>query len=714
MILFYNRARNFISFLLSFGLSFISFILFDFYIFAQNKVLKMSDAITYVQNHSQSFKDKSDSRIKKKMELSQAIDAVNETRKKESTVRFSLLFNIKLPEKHALPKEIDLLMKVPKIESEIKILTKELEQIKLSEQEKAQNYFITIYEYDQKSKLLQQSLDELNGKLQKLNQQLTLGRASQKDISSLKEQIKMKETQLTECLNNFEIYKQKLSDIIGFDVSNEYIFPNPLKIFEVDRSYLDKLIQYSLNNDFNVFKARNDELVARRKVDEIYGIYGKKWGNIVKSIENDVKSNDKVDLDVLLDKYQDLLTKIDQPWVGNYTINLLLFKINIPKEWFKKEYDGNRYFDDEKYAIIVAIKEREEAIKATQAAEKELRNNIKDEFENLKNLWKAYSASSISLELAQHEYDRLILANKLGQASYDEVDESKSNLSNNQMSNFESLISYNKQLSSFNKTTCGAIDSLMENKDLFLKSIQTGNSVSEVEELLNDSLSNNDILEDEQNAIIYYINNAIDQRKSIFGLQVMKGYPNNITHYELLSPERTLIAKKMEIDKTISILPIEYKGSTNFFVRLYDGDKFIDEATFNAVILKGKLNLNQNATKSEAQISQDQFNIQSTQLAPLESVIGMYEINNKGNIVRNLKINIPQSKEIAYYKIIDLSGNQIGSKNKFYKISQPFSYLGFVFNNLSKLKVNLFDANYNLKCTANFNESKNELYINNN
>ncbi len=56
----------------------------------------------------------------------QAVEGLRDIRKKESTVRFSLLFSISFPEKHAMPKEIELIMKIPKIDHEIDILNHKL------------------------------------------------------------------------------------------------------------------------------------------------------------------------------------------------------------------------------------------------------------------------------------------------------------------------------------------------------------------------------------------------------------------------------------------------------------------------------------------------------------------------------------------------------------------------------------------------------------
>ena len=78
-------------------------------------------------------------------------------------------------------------------------------------------------------------------------------------------------------------------------------------------------------------------------------------------------------------------------------------------------------------------------------------------------------------------------------------------------------------------------------------------------------------------------------------------YKDVITHYEILTPEKVTVANKTEIGKDVSILPIEYKGTSDLLVRLYNNDDFIDEATFDAMYSRGKLQIKKVAEKSVVQ-----------------------------------------------------------------------------------------------------------------
>ena len=663
----------------------------QFEVYAE-KMLTVNDAVNYAHKASSDYRNQKNSLATKRIQLTQAREAIKDARKKESTVRFSLLFNIKFPEKHAMPKEIELIMKVPKIEVEIKNINKSLEDIKLSDQNKTESNFLKVYEYIQKSQLAQSDLDVMNNRLSRMKMQLNIGKAKQTDVTDLENAIKAKESLLAGYKKNLESSKEQLSELVGFDVSKNYIFKNPLQKVDIDRRYLNDIINYTLNNDVSLFQAQNSEALARRNVDEIYQIYGNKWGKIVKNIESDVRSNSDLDFNQFLDKYNKLLNDIDKPWNGNYTINLLFFKIKIPKEWFKGEYDGQRYFEDEKYALFVAIKEKEDAINQTKSIKKELTSNIKNDYELLKDLWRNYEKSVESTKQNKIKYERVFMKNKIGQADFGEVEAEKSNYESAQATEFDDLIAYNQQLIAFNKLTCGSVDALRKNVDIFLESVASGDSMAETEELMEDN-----------NSIIYYINNVVAQKRVTFGLHVPLKYKDVITHYEILTPEKVTVANKTEIGKDVSILPIEYKGTSDLFVRLYNNDDFIDDATFDAMYSRGKLQIKKVAEKSVVQEDN----------APSQKTLGTYDIIEvAGNYVKKIRFNIAKTSGVSFYKIVDNSQGEIGEKNKFYAITDAFSYLGFALNDLSQVKINLYDANNNLKFIANFDTLKKEIVVN--
>ena len=102
---------------------------------------------------------------------------------------------------------------------------------------------------------------------------------------------------------------------------------------------------------FGLYEAQKKQEYAEQRVSEILGIYEGKYSKYITDIKKYLKKQEgkTIDYEEFIQLYNDTLTQIDSPWYGSYVINLIFFKIQIPKEWFKGEYSGTRYLEDQKY-----------------------------------------------------------------------------------------------------------------------------------------------------------------------------------------------------------------------------------------------------------------------------------------------------------------------------------------------------------------------------
>ena len=122
----------------------------SFVVYGKQRNFTVDDIITMAIENSEGAQSATIEKIKKEIELQQAKDAIKDIRKNESTIRFSLLFNIKFPEKHGMPKEIELVTKVPQIQTEIAILKEQIwyEQLNSSLQAQLAFYDVLQLEYE--------------------------------------------------------------------------------------------------------------------------------------------------------------------------------------------------------------------------------------------------------------------------------------------------------------------------------------------------------------------------------------------------------------------------------------------------------------------------------------------------------------------------------------------------------------------------------------
>ena len=70
----------------------------------EENMLTLQDIRTLAIENSTGLQNTKIDLVKKQIELRQAKEGIADIIKKESTIRFSLLFNIKFPEKHGMPK----------------------------------------------------------------------------------------------------------------------------------------------------------------------------------------------------------------------------------------------------------------------------------------------------------------------------------------------------------------------------------------------------------------------------------------------------------------------------------------------------------------------------------------------------------------------------------------------------------------------------------
>lgn len=312
-----------------------------------------------------------------------AQESIANVRKKESTIRFSLLFNIKWPEKHGLPKELDLITKIPKIDAETTLLKEEAKNRQREVEEKVEKCLIKSYCLQEAIDTAKKNKELLEKDILKLESGILTGAATSEDLEASKKSYEEAKENLMLLYQDFEKSTCKLSDMIGIDVSQGYSFENPLTTLTIPREKLKDMVDYAMNNRYDVFQAESTKKLACRKVDEIFAICKDQHGSKANQLEQEVRSTGSIDYDNFLKKYENYLTNIDEPWSGAYKIWLLFFVIKIPKEWFKGEYSGTRYLEDEKYALPEALLERDDARRQENILKNSVKESLQDEYESI-------------------------------------------------------------------------------------------------------------------------------------------------------------------------------------------------------------------------------------------------------------------------------------------------------------------------------------------
>ncbi len=543
------------------------------------KVFTLEQAAALTLKNSDKLRGITVSKVKKQIQLKQAYSAIADTRRRESTVRFSLLFNIKFPEKHAMPKEIELLTKVPDIQSEIKLLNMEYNDAVLSETADCeQQYYTTVFKaYDVGfcENMLAQARKGFN--TIKLN--YAKGEAKKSDIEYMQKQVSDAEAALQKAKNSYESAKKKLSYITGADVTKGYVFKCSLPYVNLKTSDLAKIQNYAEKNDYSYQKALEQKNAADSRTQTVKSVYSGRYGSDASNVMSYINScrarGEQIDYDVFINKYNQFLDKIEQPWRGSYTINLIFFKIHIPKEWFKGTYSGERYLEDERYSLFISLTELDEAEQQRKSALNTLKKSLDDGFDALIESEAAYANAKKYLSKMEQDYSEALKDNMMGLVEYTELYDKKIAIMEQQKSIYEMQTEYAKSISSYNRQSAD-----------YISKIVLG---SENPALVNyeDGISAGDITD--SNTPSWFVNVKGSDYKCEFGVKIPESY--DVTHYELYADGGVKIGKITEIGKTMTGISTIYSDTSLLTLKFYNEGSLKYTAVFDGMQYSGTLDM---------------------------------------------------------------------------------------------------------------------------
>ncbi len=624
--------------------------LFQTFCFASPRSISINDVRNYANENCSEAKDVILDRITKEIELKQAKDAIKDIRKKESTVKFSLLFNIELPSKHGMPKEIELIMKVPKIQNEITVLQKQENYERLKNKQKAESAFYDVLLENYNTNYATDRIADSSVTLKDITRKYQTGDGKKEDVDYVQNQIDGFKTKQKSSILNLNNKKKSLGNIINLDVTAGYDFQEYFPETNITRDMLPQIIEYSKQNDFELFKKTQARKLAEKNAYEILQIYKSKYSKYIGDIESYINSHKDTEIDYedFIKKYNYTLYQIDSPWYGSYVINLLFFKIYIPKEWFKWDYSGTRYMEDQKYALFVALAEKDKAVKAEKDAITSLENSIYDAYNNLKQMESSYKSVSEEMEKIKTDYEQKKQKNKMGLLSFSSLESVKDSFYEKQSSAYEMKMSYAKALSSFNLTTSGYIDKLLSGGSFSSSELESGTTFAD--------------------KATWYIKNPLTEYNFEFGVNIPEEY--GVNYYQLFYDNQP-IGDMTATDKPIIHSPLTYNDTSLLEVRLYKDGKLKYTASFDAGQYDGELDVKAVSDNSTAGSS---------------DVFAKYTITDLDSLRKEFKVS-DVNAEYTDFEVF--SGDvSIGKASK----NNSIATLGLYFSDLEKLKIVFYNG----------------------
>lgn len=539
-------------------------------VMAADRILTLEEIRTLAIENSAGVQNTKIDLVKKQIELRQAKEGIADTIKKESTIRFSLLFNIKFPEKHGMPKEIELLTKVPEIENDITILNEKKKGEALKSQTAAEQAYYDVLLAQHKEEAIVKQLEQMEQSQYVMDKQVKLAKAKRSDLEYIQDNIISLQKEREQNIISQNEKQLKLAALLGKDDFLGCTVSEQIQQTYFDRQQLQQILNYALENDFELYQKRQNRILAEKETDVVMGIYKNVYSKYMAEVESYIKSheNTKIDYEQFIARYQNTLDNIDSPWYGSYVINLIFFKIYIPKEWFKGEYSGTRYMEDEKYQLFLTLVERDKAIEEEKQAQKQLEQTIQTAYTTLKTMQS--SIQQMEQNLAQNEirYNKSLEDNKKGIVSFTELESARQSLFQQQEALYETKIDYAKSLSTFNSQTAGYVN-------YFLGIAQSNQEEYEMGQSVMDTAT-------------WHIKNNITDYNFMFSVVVPEEY--GVDSYQLYY-EDVAVGEKTPISETLTHLSVTYGDTTILTVNFYKGNQLKYTAEIEGLYYDGTLNM---------------------------------------------------------------------------------------------------------------------------
>lgn len=600
----------------------------------------------------------------KKVQLTQAVKTIAMKQKNMRTFRWSPLLSFKFPTKPDLAEAFEFEFKPKSIQYEIDVINHQITDQKFVIYQQVNSVYLDIVMLEQEIDLNQKRLDATEKSMEKSKLKLLIGQATQEDIDTMNAKCNSLTAKISSASRNLVSKKKRLATLTGNDnVLNSYSFENPLVEAEMSRSeVLSKLIQYTLDNDQSYYEAKIAQQSAYVQLTTNYDLMSEQYGgkmSIIRSYYNQALNGEKINAKAFKQAYKEFLEKIDEPWNGYRRI--IFFK--FPKVWFKGAIDGERYVEDEPYALYESALEYQDARLEAEGIKEDITAQVEEYFDNYISVRNSYKDSVEQVELAKRQLDRDLLLNKLGTMTYDEYTSSLDNYETLQSEMTDNMKTYSSTLYEFDRLTCGAISEYMAKGGLNLNVAEGGESV---------------IIEENVEGSYYYIEQIIQNEEFRLRVQLAEELDGQITDFELWCDD-IQIGERTSIDKTLRHLALAIKNVEVVKLRFYNDGEYVDDCEIDPGTLSGKLTITTG------------YQVQQTD----SMEIGTYTCH-RNDTTGFMEITLsPEAQENICYYLIRTEGGKYLITEEPMTVATVFKYLSVLETDLANVTIEFFDASKN-------------------
>lgn len=541
---------------------------------SSERSLSLEQAQALALANSKSYKKIQTKISLQKVKYADAVKSIALKQKNMKTFRWSPLLSFKFPEWPDLADSYEWQYKPVQIQCQLTTLWHELTDMKYEITEKVSNLYVQAYISQEKTAFAVRRKETLEQTLERNRVLLQTGKALQADIDKMEQTVKKLDSDLSQRQRELANAKKKLTELVSLDVTYGYRLENPMVTSGIERSALQSLKEYTLENDQGYYEAKMNTRLGLISLelneDLMNSHYGSKM-NLIRTYINQAKQGQEIDGDAFKAAYDSFLETIEKPWSGSKKI---LF-IKIPKEWFKGSLDGARYIEDDPYVLYTAaveyadLKNEEESIKA------ELETNISDSFEAAVTAQNVYQSLKEDTDRQKKAVEKAELLNRLGNLSNKELSAEQESYEALQMDTLDALAASSELIYSFDRLTCGGITKYREGELTGAEAASGGDGF---------------LTGEPAGEAAYYIRTKAEDNLFLFGIIIPDDYGLDVTGFELWV-NGTRIGERTAADSELKHLTLTLDGIDQAVVRLSSGDDLLAECGVDPMVSSGKLDI---------------------------------------------------------------------------------------------------------------------------
>ncbi len=645
-----------------------------------DQTMTLQTARALALQNSSKYESAEDTVNSKEAARESAIKSLKAKKKNMSTFRWTPLLNFKFPQKANFAQESEFQFKPIALQAEVWKAEHKKQDVVFDVNNSVNQLFTSIVTLQENISFNEKRVAALEEGLGRNKAKLKLGEANQSDIDRMQKKLDTTNDTIASDRRSLEADLKKLSKQINLDVSTGYTFEKPYVEAKIDRSSLPALIQYTEDRDEAYYEACIATTTARTQLATNYDILKNKYGgdmNIISSYVNQALNGQSVSSRAFKADYKRFLEQIDSYWDDTLFLWIPLFLvIIIPFEWLKGDLDGIRYIEDDPYTLYQNVLDYVSAAKDEESAREELDQQVEDQFNNYISVRNSYQSFLKQVEAKEEDMKVYATKNKMGLMTFEEYQDEEDDYEELQNSMLDSMKIYTETLYSLDRLTCGGVSALLSGTDMDMQTAVVGESY---------------VTEDTEDAI-YYLKSIVHRELFELSVHIPDDFEVSITDFELWCDDEQ-IGERTPIDKTIRHLKLSKDRVDKVMIRLYDGDKFVDDCVINQDDESGILNI---TTKLE--INKEETGDLGTYNVTTSNVTGFM----------TLELKPLESEGIEYFKVFDQEGQALGDGNPV-SVKKGFTHLGLVSSDLDKITLELYGADQSLKYKAYLDTQNNKI-----